>query len=224
MHVHTKGRSPCAKVEAERVVKLYKEKGYSGIVITDHYMPWLFELNNCKTDSEKVEFFLKGYREVKEWGDKLGLKVFLGMELNLSAYNVEKTHPLMEFLIYGLTEEFLYKHPKMYELTLEELFELTSKNNMLSIQAHPFRARSAYADPKLIHGVEVFNGNQRHNSFDSLALEFAEKNNLLKIVSDDFHEEEDLALGCMLFPDDTGTIEKVVEYIKSGKAQILKRI
>lgn len=219
MHIHTKGRSPCGKVEPERIVKLYKEKGYDGIVITDHYFPYIFELNNCKSDKEKVDFFLSGYRETKKWGDKLGLKVFLGIELNLSTYNIIETHPAIEFLIYGLTEDFLYKNSKMYELTKKELFNIASKNNMLLFQAHPFRARTICSDPKYMHGVEIFNGNKRHNSFDDLSAEFAKKNNLIKIVSDDFHEEEDLASAFMLFPDDTENIEKMVGYIKAGKAE-----
>lgn len=220
MHVHTKGRSPCAQVEPQRIVELYKAKNYGGIVVTDHYVPWIFEQNNCKTDLEKVEFFLKGYRETKKWGDKLKLKVFLGMELNLTAYNTIETHPAVEFLIYGLSEEFVYEHPRMYDLSAEELFKLTSKNNMLMTQAHPFRAKSKCSDPEFMHGVEVFNGNQRHNSFNSLAYTFADKNKLIKVVSDDFHEEEDLEKGAMLFPDDTDTIKKLVEYIKAGKSEI----
>ena len=37
IHTHTSEVSPCGKVEAEKVVELYKEAGYTGIVITDHY-------------------------------------------------------------------------------------------------------------------------------------------------------------------------------------------
>jgi len=42
-HVHTKEVSPCGKVPAIEVVKLYKDAGYHGIVITDHYCDSFFE-------------------------------------------------------------------------------------------------------------------------------------------------------------------------------------
>lgn len=225
MHIHTEKRSPCGKIPPKRIVELYKEKGYDGIIITDHYMEHIFKINGCQTDKDKVEFFLGGYREAKEWGGKLGLKVFLGMELNLSFYNnPDSAYPVYEFLIYGLNEEFVYKNPQLYKLKVEELYKLVSKNNMLMIQSHPFRARTVCSGPQYMHGVEILNKNRRHNSFDSLALEFAQKNNLFKTASDDFHEEEDLAQAGMLFPDDTDTIEKVVEYIKKGQAKIFPDI
>ena len=43
IHTHTSEVSPCGKVEAEKVVELYKEAGYTGIVITDHYYEGFFE-------------------------------------------------------------------------------------------------------------------------------------------------------------------------------------
>ena len=36
-HFHTKETSPCAQVSAAESVPAYREKGYSGIVVTDHY-------------------------------------------------------------------------------------------------------------------------------------------------------------------------------------------
>ena len=220
MHIHTIRRSPCGKVEPERIVKLYKEKGYGGIIVTDHYMEYVFNINNIIEDKERVDFFLSGYHETKYFGDKAGLKVFLGMELNLSKYNrPNSTYPVYEFLIYGLFEKFIYNNPRLYELEVGELFKLVNDNNMLMIQSHPFRPRTECANFKFMHGVEVVNKNGRHDSFDNLALKFANEHNLLKTASDDFHEEEDLAHAGMYFPDDTDTIEKVVKYIKNGQAK-----
>ena len=44
-HVHTSQVSPCGKVPAEEMIELYKEAGYGGVIITDHYYkgtlnPW----------------------------------------------------------------------------------------------------------------------------------------------------------------------------------------
>ena len=37
IHSHTKETSQCAKISAKELVEKYKELGYSGIVITNHY-------------------------------------------------------------------------------------------------------------------------------------------------------------------------------------------
>ena len=37
MHMHTKETSSCGEVPAAEVGRLYKEAGYQGIMITDHY-------------------------------------------------------------------------------------------------------------------------------------------------------------------------------------------
>ena len=36
-HVHTCQVSPCGKVPAKEMIELYKEAGYGGVIITDHY-------------------------------------------------------------------------------------------------------------------------------------------------------------------------------------------
>ena len=37
MHMHTKETSSCGEVPAAEGVRLYKEAGYQGVMITDHY-------------------------------------------------------------------------------------------------------------------------------------------------------------------------------------------
>ena len=42
LHCHTDEVSRCASCPAARMVEIYKEKGYSGMVVTDHYSPLTF--------------------------------------------------------------------------------------------------------------------------------------------------------------------------------------
>ena len=44
IHSHTKETSQCAKISAKELVEKYKELGYSGIVITNHYSDLTFSL------------------------------------------------------------------------------------------------------------------------------------------------------------------------------------
>ncbi|MGI6707422.1 MAG: hypothetical protein ACOX6S_14745 [Clostridia bacterium] len=61
-HVHTAETSRCGKVDAVEVVRLYKEAGYDGIFITDHYNKDFFEALNGKSWKEKMDQYLRGYR------------------------------------------------------------------------------------------------------------------------------------------------------------------
>ncbi|MCL1900941.1 MAG: PHP domain-containing protein [Firmicutes bacterium] len=223
MHIHTQMRSPCGKVEPKKIVRLYKEKGYDGIIITDHYMKWIFAMNNMDSNAQKFQFFIEGYRETLKYGKEQNLMVFLGMELNLCKYNkLNSTYPVHEFLLYGLSESFIKEHPDLYELTQKELFELCNKNDILMIQAHPFRPKTAVADPEYMHGVEIVNKNKRHDSFDALAQSFCAAHNLISVASDDFHEEEDAGQIAMLFPNDTTSMKKIVQYLREKNYQILE--
>lgn len=44
-----------------------------------------------------------------------------------------------DFLIVGITEEFLHQYPAIYELPLRKAFQIFHKYGMLIIQAHPVR-------------------------------------------------------------------------------------
>ena len=156
-HVHTDETSHCGKVPGEEMVRLYAEAGYSGFVMTDHYNRYSMQVHGCQTPEEEVETFLRGYRAAKAKGDEIGFDVLLGMELQPDgAYN--------EYLLYGLTEEFLYAHPHIYEEDLLTLRRLATENDILIFQAHPYRPGLTRAMPGFLDGVEVFNGNPRHNS------------------------------------------------------------
>ena len=63
LHCHTGCVSRCGRVESEEIVKLYIEKGYDGIVVTDHYSPMTFEPNWCP--QRQIDFYLSGYRRMK---------------------------------------------------------------------------------------------------------------------------------------------------------------
>ncbi len=133
-HVHTAEVSPCGKIPAKEVVKLYKEKNYDAIIITDHYHEEYFD--SLATDSwkEKVDSYLSGYRTAVECGKTAGLNILLGIELRFA------DHP-NDFLVYGLDEDFLYNNPELYKLTPEEFTNLRKGRGIVMFQAHPFRKK-----------------------------------------------------------------------------------
>jgi predicted metal-dependent phosphoesterase TrpH len=197
LHVHTRETSFCGRTKGQMVAVLYKKAGYDGIVITDHYnkgyfrrfpkwMPW----------EKKIDHFLRGYRSAYAEGEKIGLKVFFGIELKFNKSP-------REYLVYGIDAAFLKDYPELYKLGLEKFRRLVDslapKYKILIFQAHPFRPGITPADPALLDGVEVYNGNPRQNSHNDLAFSFAKKHNLKMISGSDFHRLPDLARGGVVF-------------------------
>lgn len=187
-HVHTSETSPCGKVDARTLVRLYRKAGYHGIVITDHFTRDFFEKLPHSNWHEKVNKYLSGYYTAYEEGKKAGIKVILGMEIKFTENN-------NEYLIYGFNPEFLYNNPRLYEMNIKTFKQLTENTPILIYQAHPFRVMVTPADPEYLYGVEIFNGNPRHNSYNEKALDYARQHNLKMLSGSDFHQMQDTGRG-----------------------------
>ena len=207
MHFHTKNTSNCANVKAEVAVEEYIKAGYDGIVVTDHLSPSTFmkygrELLSWK---KKVDFFLRGYKAAKKAANGR-IQVLLGMELRYNTSEGEN-----DYLVYGITEEFLYSHPEILEMNSKTFYDLAKENHLLVFQAHPFRIGMKVTNPKYLDGVEIFNGNPRHNSNNDIAEMWAKKYDLLVTSGSDYHEIEDLGSGGIYFNKEITDNKTLVE-------------
>ena len=103
LHAHTKPESACSEIEPEVLADTYKNLGYDGVVVTNHFMGYNVgkdsEYMPGETKEEQLDFYLTGYRTAKEQGDKIGIKVYLGLEIRFSK-ECEN-----DYLIYGVDEE-----------------------------------------------------------------------------------------------------------------------
>ncbi len=190
-HFHTDETSPCGKVPAATGVRLYHQAGYSGIIVTDHYFRGFFDTHPFGRWEKKIDLFLKGYRKALEEGLRLGLDIQLGMEIRFD-------NDPNDYLVYGFDEDFLKCNKKLYRLDLKKFRELTSGCGIATVQAHPFRPGMVPAALELIDGIEVYNGNPRHDSRNDLAFEHAQANGLRMISGSDFHRIGDEARGGVL--------------------------
>lgn len=129
-----------------------------------------------------------------------------------------------EYLIYGLNEEFLLAYPNLHYLNLEEFKILAEKmeDDILIFQAHPYRQGMKPAASKLLDGLEVYNGNPRHNSQNKKALRYAETHKLKMISGSDFHEYEDLALGGIVSEKLPLKINDLCNLLKIGNYSLIK--
>ncbi|MBF9017593.1 MULTISPECIES: PHP domain-containing protein [unclassified Oceanispirochaeta] len=216
LHAHCTEVSPCGGVKAEEVVALYKAEGYQGLVLTDHYHHEYFSSLGDLSWKGKTDKFLEGYRLARKAAEKLDFDLFLGFEIRF-------TDSGNDFLVFGVNEDFLYKNPRLYEHDLAYLNKVVKRTpETLIVQAHPFRKGCKPSENlSLIDGVEICNGNPRHDSRNSMAAELARENNLLKISGSDFHRTEDLGKGGIRLSKRVKTSKELIRALNLSKCEDL---
>ena len=205
-HLHTRQSSFCGLVDARDVVRDYHRGGYDGIVVTDHMYRYLLD-DPSMTRRQCLDYYLQGYRIARDEGDRIGLTVLLGMELTF------RDHP-WDFLIYGIDEAFLFHQEDLTRMSLDSFRELAAGNDLFIAVAHPFR--SPQPPPVwFVDGVEIYNGNPRHDSSNHLAKAWAAEHGLIAMAGSDFHQEGDRSSGIRLkgLPD---TSLAFAELLRSG--------
>ena len=219
MHFHTKNTSNCANVKAKRAVKDYIKAGYDGIVVTDHLSPSTYmKFGRDRLPWEKkVDFFLRGYKEALATADGK-INVLLGMELRFNTSEGDN-----DYLVYGITEDFLYNTPNLLDLNSKKFYELCQKNGFLVFQAHPFRVGMKVTNPKSLDGVEIFNGNPRHNSSNDIAEMWAKKYDLMVTSGSDYHETGDLGIGGIWFNKEIKDNKTLVEELLTRDYELKRK-
>jgi len=217
LHAHSSESSRCGSVKAAELVEKYINAGYSALVLTDHYYARFFDKFSNLSWEKQLEKYLEGYKNAKEAAGDSEFKVFLGIEIK---FNNDPN----EYLVYGLDEVFLLTHPNLHHLNLKQFKILTEKEEaeILIFQAHPYRRGMAPADIELIDGLEVYNGNPRHNSNNDKALNYAKNNKLKMLSGSDFHEYEDLARGGIVSKKLPLKINELCNLLKTENYNLIK--
>ena len=218
MHAHVSEVSTCSPTSAKEFVSLYAGTEYTGIVLTDHMNSDTFTVRGLGdvTWDEKIDHFLTGYKAVKEAaGDSL--VVIMAMEIHF--YDNPN-----DYLVYGITEEFLRSNGDLMALGAKKFSKLAKENGIVFIQAHPFRRDSLVTDWKILDGYEIFNGNPRHYSCNPMAEEWAKYHHKSIVTSgSDFHEPEDAGHGGVYFEKKITTPQELVEELRSGNYTLMKK-
>ena len=211
MHCHTGCVSRCGRVEPEKIVQLYTEKGYNGIVVTDHYSPMTFTPNWCP--QRQIDFYLSGYRRMKDYaGDDF--TVLLGLELR-------HYFTANDYLIYGVDEEFFFNAGNLMLPWEKQVFEMCKDKGYLVFQAHPFRTGIRQCNPDYIDGVEVYNG-KTNKQQNSKALEWAKSNNKLMVSGSDFHTVKNLAKGGIITDSPIKSNKDLLEALKAQNFKMIE--
>ncbi len=215
LHCHTKETSLCGQVPASEIVEMYKEKGYNGIVITDHYSPMTFKPSRVYRPQTDMDFYLKGYKEALKCADD-SFSVLLGMEIRYYA-------TANDFLVYGVTEEFLRNNGNLMKLYPKKFYKLAKENNMIVVQAHPFREWMIRINPDYLDGAEVHNGKTTPER-NKMALDWFNKNKMaVKISGSDFHRPKNLATGGIITDEPIKTNDDLLRILRSGEYELIEK-
>lgn len=215
LHAHTSHSSACGRVDAAEGVAMYCAAGYDAMVITDHYNTYNLD-RFSGSPLEKTRAWLGGYEQAKAAGDRLGLNVLFGLEARIPGSE-------NDYLIYGVEPDFVLENPQLHELDLPGLHALCRRYGALLVQAHPNRSMCTPADHEYLDGVEVFNGNPRHDSHNDLTLAQAARTpRLVRTSGSDFHRPEDLARGGIVTARDIRTSRELADCLQSGDFELLR--
>lgn len=178
LHAHTTPASPCSQITPEEMVRIYKEHGFSGVVITNHFN---LDVLYKGSREEAVDRYLSDFNKAKELGDKEGISVYLGAEVRFK-------ENMNDYLIFGVDRDILLKVYDYLDKGIKAFREECSLPNSAFLQAHPFRDGMTRVDPKLLDGIEIFNMHPGHNSRNAFAMRLYNENpHFIVSAGSDFH-------------------------------------
>lgn len=183
-HLHTAESSACSIASARDQVDFYAEKGYTGIIVTDHF------LNGNTTVpreglswKEKIEKFCTGYAKALHRGKQVGLDVFFGWEASFGG---------TDFLTYGLSPKWLLENEKIMDMPYWDYLRYVRDEGGFIVHAHPFREAGYIIGgiklkPRDTDAVEIINAN-RTDFENKMAKEYAKNYGIAPFAGSDNHE------------------------------------
>ncbi len=230
-HLHTLPVSKCAKEDVRTNLLFYKEKGYDGVFITNHfidgninyepqYVGYGLDRNiDVETYYKMLDFYFADYEEALKLSKEIGIKVFLGVEISYRS---------TDFLVFGLDKEWYVSHPEILEMNRATELDFMRSEGALIIQAHPFRRPKpgnggyirVFVDQ--VDGLEVINA-CNSDSDNSMARIYAQTYGLLMTAGSDNHRAGGAASLAGVTSDvPINSVEDFIKLLKSGNISIFK--
>ena len=142
------------------------------------------------------------------------MDILLGLE-----FNVDGT----DFLVYGLSEQWLFDHPFCDQLRASDFAVLAHRDGGFLAQAHPFRER-AYIEmirllPRSCDAVEVYNVS--NSEFENaMAEQYAKDYGLARIAGTDNHRGEKKAYAAVELPQRVSDSGALMRAVLAGEAKL----
>jgi hypothetical protein len=189
-HLHTCQTSACGVSRGREYIRGYKDRGYAGIIVTDHFYNGNCAVSRNLPWRDWVNLFCRGFEDARDEGARLGLDVFFGWE---------ETFDGDDYLVYGLGKEWLMEHPEAARWSRKEQYRAVRQAGGCVVHAHPFRQHHYISQvclaPALVDAVEAANAGNHEQSYDALAMRYAEKLGLPVTAGSDIHRTDQLEEG-----------------------------
>ena len=218
-HVHSRECSACAESSARELVRAYKQAGYTGFVLTNHFVTGSTSVPSRLGWTQRMQKYYDAYLEAKDEGDKLDFDVLFGLEHQYGNWK--------EVLIYGIDLDFLQSHPELNTTNLDLYAKLVHEAGGLIVHAHPHRKRYYIREdvkPRydVCDGIEVYNGGD-DRFVNEKAYRDAVALNKLMTSGGDVHYVGDAAIGQagVLFKNRMKTIEEFVTALRSREGHVV---
>lgn len=211
-HLHTSPVSKCASRNVYDSLKFYKEQGYDGVFITNHFLDGNINIDYDAPYAEKINFYFSDYEKGVEIGKELGIKVFAAPEISYGG---------TDFLVFGLDKQWYLEHPEIMQMSKSEELAFLRKHGAFISHAHPYR-EAGYIDhirlyPRLVDAAEVINAN-RTPLENKMAKLYAKNYGLYQTAGSDNHIADGTAvLAGMMSETPVNSVEDFIAMVKAGQ-------
>lgn len=215
-HLHSAPASKCGRYSVRENMEFYKEIGYDGIFLTNHFLDANIGGDRSRPYEEQIEFFFADIEEGEALAGEVGIKFFWGIETSYLG---------TDFLVYGLSKEWYLAHPEIMEVSRKEMLTMMADDGALIVHAHPFREAS-YIDhvrlfPYHVHAVEIDNCGNSKSFQNEMARLYAETYGLHASAGSDNHISRFIPrLAGVEFEEPLESIEDFIERMKRGEGHV----
>ena len=218
LHAHTSECDLVARLSGAELVRAYARRGYSGMVITDHYFSiffdWFREELEGKPHRRIIDRWLRGYESARNEGEKIGFTVLPGAEVRIDG-------TINDYLVYGLEIQDLYHLPLLNRMaSIDEVLDILPESTCV-VHAHPFRENMTVRDPGRFFGIEVHNGGT--DSFrNALAKTWAAHYGKAMTSGSDCHGPWAVGQGGIITETPIFTPADLVKTLRGGAYQLIE--
>ena len=213
LHCHSCEISECASVDLNEIIEKYTQYGYSSLVLTNHLWSW-----DCKDNFEKYKQKVNDLFAVCDKARDLAgdrLNIINGVELALRDGN--------DYLLYGVTKEFLLSEKDISSLITQQLKDRANAYGIIVIHAHPLRFGQWHLPPEEIDGYEIYNGHpEAQSNNDAAELIFKRLKGKILTSGSDFHYHHHIPRAGIATDSPITNMDELMATLRSGDYSIIK--
>ncbi len=218
MHIHS---SPCSGAGSDICdhIDALMEKGYSGMVVTNHFYCGDTRIDRSLPWEDFVDAYRQDYLYGLEYARKVHFDLLFGLE--------EHVGNGQEILIYGITADLIASHPELKSGDVKKYVEVVHSAGGLVYQAHPYRSRAYIKCPfpldclDMLDGIEVYNASNQPEANES-AQRLADELGLPCVSGSDGHSTQSGGRAGIATRERIRSNDDLVRILKSGNYTIIK--